>query len=1106
MRNLSWSVSLILLSAVANAAEFALNIDRLDGSYDLVKDKGATAAILSSGLAECVSLSPDGLGFVRDTAGQDALAGFALPLGLLAGKRLCVTAELERDIHDVEVQWQGASLFLSCHSGGKSDWPGSYMGPGKFPLETRSFFYDVPADADSLGLYIGIKQALGTITYRSIRLEAPDTIVDLRKSANMAYADETSADGRGGWSDQGRNNDASAFKFENKVYAGIPFAPLDPQANGDTSVITFASDRFPGGVKTTEVDLTRSATHGKYLYLLHTLTWGYRFKDVVGYVDLLGKNGQTLTIPVRGSLDIGDWWNANRLPNGFPAATWSNNAGGIVSLYASKFRLQDDLGELAKITFRSAITDPVWILVAATISEKDYPFPQTQVITITEGEEWGLPAKRVQPCGVIEDSILDMTSVFPVRPVDETGRVLINPDGLLAFSSAPERPVRFICNTILREPFTGFRKSEKILTDKKATEEYAVELRRQGYNMIRFHYIDDVIMSKDEDFEFNPTVQDQFDYLVYCMKQQGIYACVDAMSRRNGYSAGYAWGPATPETPNYKRDMYFDPKVRENWAKGFAKLLCHVNPYTNTALKDDPVLALIVAYNEQEFSWSSADLSASRPEWQAFLKQKYVTIADLCRAWGDKTAYKSFDDIPALSPGDINATNPLGLDATRFVYEKECELLQWYVSTTRATGTKALITNYNMGHDLLRMGVRKYGDYIAMNGYHAHPFGNVSDCRSSVSISGQIIRGFTSTREYGKPVMITEHGHGFWNKYRYEQGFVMGAYGALQDLSGLAAFGNPVTTRAKSLQQPLRTFGIENDPIIKAEEVVTIFAFRRGDVSPARHLIRYDLDIPSAIANRVARDAMYPSQSCAALVTKIAVNVDPDRELRNGELAYPICGGNPIIFHREGYQQATETESMGEQFEFSRLIADLKAKSDLPADNVSDYEKRIFQSETGELFLDADKSFMSVNTPRMQGICGLAGTTAELKDVTIENMTVDGNLVVIAKDGIEPIAAADRLLIVFATNACNSNMKFEDDSFRTKLTDGDYPFLLRKGAFALSVRHPSPEGFKAYALGPDGNRLSEIPLQKTADRFSLEVDTGKLPDGVSVYFELALRS
>ena len=102
----------------------------------------------------------------------------------------------------------------------------------------------------------------------------------------------------------------------------------------------------------------------------------------------------------------------------------------------------------------------------------------------------------------------------------------------------------------------------------------------------------------------------------------------------------------------------------------------------------------------------------------------------------------------------------------------------------------------------------------------------------------------------------------------------------------------------------------------------------------------------------------------------------------------------------------------------------------------------------------------------------------------------------------EDLAVAKRMVLVFATNALNSNMVFSDVSFREVVDWGKLPVLLETGKFKVKVRNIYAGKAKVYALGLDGARRYPVPVQYTGDSLELEIDTGTMPGGPSIYFEI----
>ena len=352
-------------------------------------------------------------------------------------------------------------------------------------------------------------------------------------------------------------------------------------------------------------------------------------------------------------------------------------------------------------------------------------------------------------------------------------------------------------------------------------------------------------------------------------------------------------------------------------------------------------------------------------------------------------------------------------------------------------GFRGYVTNFNMGQALRNVVVRKDCDYVALNGYHAHPCGNSINQESSIGSAGQIIRGFNSVHMFRKPFVITEIGHAFWNSYRYEQSFVSGAYAALQNYDGFTPFASSVTNRPEV--NCVATFLVKTDSVLMAQDFLTAFLLLRRDVTPAPDLVRIQLNSADLFARKLYHEALDSAQSRLTLVTGMTLEVDSALPLQARQTFLPASAGGSVVFYSTqggaGYTKAAE--SAPKAFSLDDFVATLKRNGQLPVNNRTSAANEIYESSTGELLMDCRKNFLSVNTPRLQGVCAEAGMTATLKDVTIAQMSVRGNLVVVSIDGKQPIAAASRLVVVFATNALNSNMEFEDRERKEHDQTGD---------------------------------------------------------------------
>ncbi|MPN46834.1 hypothetical protein SDC9_194433 [bioreactor metagenome] len=92
-------------------------------------------------------------------------------------------------------------------------------------------------------------------------------------------------------------------------------------------------------------------------------------------------------------------------------------------------------------------------------------------------------------------------------------------------------------------------------------------------------------------------------------------------------------------------------------------------------------------------------------------------------------------------------------------------------------------------------------------------------------------------------------------------------------------------------------------------------------------------------------------------------------------------------------------------------------------------------------------------------------------------------------------------MLVYATNALNSEMTFTSPEMDTLVHIGKMPPLLERGAFTVAIRHQTPERLRLYPLDFAGNRLKQIrPESVIGEKATFSVDMKK--DGATFFFEI----
>lgn len=1027
----------------------------------------------------------------------------------IAGKRIVISVDAKNDMVMREKKW-GAG-WISVHGfvppGKKVHHYLQAVGKGKTPWKKYRMEIDMPDDVINGRLALYLKDAKGALFFRNLKVESLGTLLNLEGVVNMGFADEVAGDGKGGWHDQGASHDASTFPLKNKNFANVPFKIIDPRKNNGKSIVVFECPKLPQGPKSVEVK-PPAGTAGKYLYLLHCSAWEQAKNTRTGTVLLEGTNGKRAELPVVYGRDLAEWWGGNGASNAV-VGTRIVAQGGVGAAYVSRFEIPAEIGTIAKITFRKEPgATAMWMLIGATVSDIKFAYPESKILVMKADDIWKPLPERIHPVPKA-GSALDFSVLYPKHTAGEFGRLVIGKSGHFEFEKRPGIPVRFMSACMGRD-FGRYFGTAIELGDKEMIERYADQIQRAGYNLIRFW----ASALRDNGGWYDPkegwnvlkpglfsqNVVDRMDYFVSCLKKRGIYVMISIMIPTFHFENAYPYGNMEEKGWN----LYLNPESLKSWCEAAEKVLTHKNPYTGMRWIDDPQIVLIDCNNEQEFVfWRATDKYA--PLFRKFLKEKYKNFAALKKAWGKEAeSLKSFEDIRTFHNLGMDKPGQVLRDRAEFITEQESGLYRKERAFLRKIGFKGPVTSFLLGRSMRDCEVRKDFDFVSLNGYHAHPLGGGIQKggrvpqASSIGAAANIIRSYNCVRQYGKPFTVTEHGHTFWNKYRYEQGFIMGGYAALNGYDALTAFFMPVTTHRN---YPITTYEIRHDPVSRAAELMTNLLFRRGDVKQSDLAFRIKVDLEEVLRSGSSRESVSSTQLLLSLLGNCSVDLT-EKPVAEKEVVMNRVGGSSVEVRQ---LDSSITDTKNSIFDLDALVRDLKKRGLLPRNNRTDSDKTIYESSTGELLMDASGKFMTINTARFQGVCGEAGSKAAFPNFAVNGMNRRGCVALASIDGRKALNESKRMLLFLVTNALNSGMSFVSDDHFQRLQNGTLPILLETGTFSVSLKTKHAASLKAWALGIDGSRLAELPLKKNGEQLSLVVNTAAIPNGPSLYVEFAER-
>lgn len=927
---------------------------------------------------------------------------------------------------------------------------------------------------------------------------------DLGAVANMGFADDKAGDGVGGWSDQGWSNSFAEFEHGRTDFDGVPFAIADPGRHAGKAVVSFRHETLRGGPAEVTVPLPPGA-HGRWLYLLHTACWaGAKADTVLGTATVRGPGGERQA-EIRLGREVGDWWNPVSLPNGVVAVAKPNQSA-LVGVYLSRLDLGADLA--ASELRLSSTGAALWIAVGATLSARDLPLPERRPLVIAAGPAWkALPADDLV---VKAGSALDRSAWVDHAPAGSRGRVFARPDGRLAFANDPATPVRFFgCSG----PEWVFDAAET-----RDPEAFAEAVRLQGYNLVRFHFLDVCLAGRPKwgqkadpaalaAYEaraaagqaLDPAGLDQVDRLCAALKKRGIYLYLDAMTSWTGCYPVNPWTPGGGAR-DMKAGMYGDPAAREHYRLAVTQLLTHRNPLTGLSLAEDPMVAVVLGFNEQENNLNAGSgwKTALLPAWRAFLARRYPDAA----AW--RAVWRNAGTDPAAAPifalEDAWAGGARGADVAEFLAAAEDEAARYMEGVVRATGYAGIFTHYDYLKNLRYYLARARLGAVAMHGYHAHPSG--FDQPGSRILQNSALgdalgwwRGIAASRIAGLPQLYSEYGHVYWNRHRYEEGLAVGAYAALQDVDMLLAHAHPVLFAGRAI----RPFSVANDPVARASQAVTGLAWRGGAVASARH--RIDIEITRAAALAGSESAIASEQSRLLLLTGFAARVEGGPAAAPAaDLVLPLAGRAQVVSTSavSGVQEAAAPSGL------PATVRDLRRRGILPEGNRSDPERALFESDTGEILLDARLRRLGVATPTLAGICAAeVDGPVSSGDLRLESASTALAATIASLDG-RALRASGRLLLVLATDARNTGERYADSDGMVMEKAGTAPVLVRTGRFALHLRRdPGAPALRAWALAQDGTRRDPLAVERTADGLRLDLDSAAWACGPTPFIELA---
>lgn len=693
--------------------------------------------------------------------------------------------------------------------------------------------------------------------------------------------------------------------------------------------------------------------------------------------------------------------------------------------------------------------------------------------------EW-LPVREIS-LEVQPGSPIDFSGMLPNSPIDEAGRIVINATGKLAKVENRQAPLRFLCASLAWSPASGG------FPDHETADRYAAQLKMHGYNIARFHYVDAALMEgRSTDFDFNPDVLDRIHYLLAALKRNGIYWIMDGLSSSRGAYGSFSdrW----EVKGDLKLGAQIDDSDFNHWLEFQKRFLAKVNPYTGMAPVRDPALVAIVPFNEDGLEFDSMMQEGVRgaafserltPLFNEWLSRKYETSEALVQKWGWWVTRGNLNDRFIALPTNRYERSERMRDLQSFFIEVEEGATHKMTQALRELGFRGVILPYNNWPTIQTGVTRSIQEAVAMNTYQdwvdSYSPGTSIQGKSSLEDGLLYLRTIAAARWFDRPFFVTEYDHLFWNPYRYEAGLAAPGFAALQDWDVLCrhAHGPIILSYGEDFahKKQMLPYAIALDPVARAGETLAALVFRRGDMKSSSLRIPFLADGQAHLPDGI--NDMEPEMlTRLALLGPIGLQSQLDHDQTNVAVPPMRDGQTPAV-----------------------IVSQLKQRGELDTSHLADLDAGNIISQTGELELHAPDKKLALRSPMTEALA-FNGIDADvdLGFVTLQSADGRGLFAMSSLDGM-PLEHSKRMLVILASDAHNTDMRFRGTDERVIDDFGRLPVRIRK--IQIGIRFHTDSAFRISPVGLDGRVYNPIIAAKGQNAVML---TNDVPSGPTTYF------
>lgn len=580
-------------------------------------------------------------------------------------------------------------------------------------------------------------------------------------------------------------------------------------------------------------------------------------------------------------------------------------------------------------------------------------------------------------------------------------------------------------------------------------EKVSRRLAQAGCNMVRFHQLDSEWATPniyrltagkrlDNTRELSEESLERMDYLIKCLKEQGIYIATDVTTYRK-FKSGDGVKDANLLTDNMKGVALYDP-VMIDLQKEFAyKFWNHYNPYTGLCYKDEPAFVLLDITNENDLF---SDFSKHA---QYNSSSEYYN--NMFRDMFDKWLKEQGIEYDAYNCPIFNKDKPM-IDFRIHLSKQYYEGMYHYL---REIGVKIPICGTNwakMGGLVKSQENMDFQDgHFYLYDWRWGEYEKVTFNKSLMEFKDSPLGNSCSTRIHGQPFFMTEWDMPWPNSYRAEAPIWFPAIACLQGWSGMTIHTYAYGTNLS-----------KTDLLGKEASSSTIggVPYREGIFTAWNDPSKFGLFYHGALMMRRG-DISEAKKTIGAKVTEYGKQ----------------CKNLPMT--------AMEVHKVD-------MVLDTTDTSDL--EDIRPVEEKFVRenpgkvvSDTGELWRDFGKRVGAVDTPRTKAIYGFAGNNMahRVRDdsmkVKLDGMKVDcfTDFATIAMSSLtdDPIEKSDNILLSTIGRSRNKGAQFDGE----KLLDfGTGPIQAEIIDAEISIR-TEKENLRVWSVNSEGYYVGRIPAE-----------------------------